>query len=82
MLYAYLSIYAYIFIEARPAKAQEVKDKISQIPGAKNVHLVTGPYDIVALVEAPDIKALGALVISQIQVVEGVNKTLTSVIAD
>lgn len=77
-----MAISAYVFIEACPGKAQEARDGITKISGVKTAHLVTGPYDIVALVEAPDIRSLGRLVISQIQAVVGVNKTLTSVVAE
>jgi hypothetical protein len=38
---------------------------------------VTGPYDVVARVEAASIDALGRLVVSKIQTVEGITRTLT-----
>lgn len=76
-----MAVKAYMFIETCPGKAQEARDGIIRISGVKDAHLVTGPHDIVALIGAPDIKSLGTLVISQIQAVGGVNKTLTSIVA-
>jgi DNA-binding Lrp family transcriptional regulator len=40
---------------------------------------VTGPYDIIAFVEAADIDALGRVVLSKIRTISGVTKTLTCV---
>jgi len=45
-------------------------------------HAVTGPHDIIAIAEAPDVTALGELVVQKIQSVSGVNRSLTSIVAD
>lgn len=68
---------AYVLIEAAPKKALQACGKIAKIAGVKSTHLVTGPYDIIALVEARDPGAVGKLVISKIQAVSGVGKTIT-----
>ena len=38
---------------------------------------VTGPYDVVVFVDAEDVDALGRLVVTAIQSVEGIVRTLT-----
>ena len=38
---------------------------------------VTGPYDVVVFVEATDVDALGQLVVTSIQTVDGIVRTLT-----
>jgi Lrp/AsnC ligand binding domain len=38
---------------------------------------VTGPYDVIALTEAHNIDELGRLVVSGIQAVRGITRTLT-----
>lgn len=38
---------------------------------------VTGPYDVIARVEAGTVDELGKLVIAKIQDVEGITRTLT-----
>ena len=38
---------------------------------------VAGPYDVIAIVEAASIDALGKMVVSRIQGVKGVTRTLT-----
>ncbi len=71
---------AYVLIEAAPKKALQACTKIAKIPGVKSAHLVTGPYDIIAYVEAKDPGAIGRLVMSRIQAVTGVGKTITCVV--
>jgi len=46
-------------------------------PGVISTEAVTGPYDVVVLVEAEDIDAVGQLVRTAIQPVEGIVRTLT-----
>jgi len=38
---------------------------------------VAGPYDVIAIVEAASMDALGKMVVSRIQSVKGVTRTLT-----
>jgi DNA-binding Lrp family transcriptional regulator len=44
------------------------------------VHAVAGPYDVIARAEARGMDDLGKLVVSQIQAVHGVTRTLTCAI--
>jgi DNA-binding Lrp family transcriptional regulator len=71
---------AYVLIEAAPKKALTAQGKLAKIAGVKSAHLVTGPYDIIAFVEAKDPGAIGKLVMSKIQAVDGVGKTITCVV--
>ncbi len=70
---------AYVLIEVAPKKAVQACGKIAKISGVTSAHLVTGPYDIIALVEGKDPRAIGTLVMSRIQAVGGVGKTITCV---
>jgi DNA-binding Lrp family transcriptional regulator len=38
---------------------------------------ITGPYDVIARIQAPGLDQLGRLVVSRIHVVDGVTRTLT-----
>ncbi len=71
---------AYVLIEVAPKQALLACAKIAKIPGVQSAHLVTGPYDIIALVQAKDPGAIGKLVMSRIQAVGGVGKTITCVV--
>lgn len=70
---------AFVLIEAASDKATNALKTISKIPGVKMAHAVTGPYDIIAFVEAPDVDALGRVVLSKIRTIAGITKTLTCV---
>ena len=71
---------AYVLIEAAPKKARAACGKIAKLSGVRSAHLVTGPYDIIALVEGKDPVAMGKLVMARIQAVDGVGRTITCVV--
>lgn len=56
-------IQAFVFIEAEPGRIQELVPELAGLKLAssviKEVHAVTGRYDLVALIESPDIPSLG-----------------------
>lgn len=70
---------AYILIESLPGKAMDLITHVKKIEGVKTAHLVTGPYDLIAFVEAADLKSLGELIIKKIQATGNVARTLTCV---
>ena len=70
---------AYILIEALPGKAIELTNAIKGLSGVKTVHLVTGPYDVIAFVETPDLKSLGDFIVKKIQATGCVARTLTCI---
>jgi DNA-binding Lrp family transcriptional regulator len=70
---------AYILIEALPGKAIELTNIVKGLKGVTTVHLVTGPYDVIAFAEAPDLKSLGELIVKKIQATGCVARTLTCI---
>lgn len=68
---------AYILIETAVGKSREVADALRSLTGIENVDAVTGPYDIIAIVAAPDLNAVGDLVTSQIHTINGIVRTVT-----
>lgn len=68
---------AFVLIQARVGMAARVGRAVSAIQGVRSADTVAGPYDVIACVEAAKIDALGSLVVSKIQAVEGVTRTLT-----
>ena len=77
-----MAVKAFILIDTSPGKAREVARKIREVPGVSAAHAVTGPHDIIAVAEAADVSSLGELVVHRIQSVIGVNRSLTSIVAD
>ncbi len=56
-------IKAFVFIEAEPTRVQELVPELAGMVLAssviREVHAITGRYDLVALVESPDLQSLG-----------------------
>ena len=77
-----MSVKAFILIDTSPGKAREVAQKLRQVAGVSAAHAVTGPHDIIAMAEAADVSTLGELVVQKMQNIVGVNRSLTSIIAD
>jgi DNA-binding Lrp family transcriptional regulator len=77
-----MSVKAFILIDTSPGKAREVARKVREVEGVSTAHAVTGPHDIIAIATAADVSSLGELVVQKIQSVSGVNRTLTSIVAD
>ncbi|MDR5695009.1 MAG: Lrp/AsnC ligand binding domain-containing protein [Armatimonadota bacterium] len=74
-----MAVTACVLIKADLGKAREVTSAVRGIAGVKEAYAVTGPYDVIALVEAADVKSLGDLVLSKIQATSGVKDTLTCI---
>ncbi len=74
-----MSVSAYVLIEAASDKTRGVLKGLTKIPGVKSAHAVTGPFDIIAWVEAADHNSLGDMVLSKIRKVPGIVKTMTCV---
>ena len=70
-------VQAYILIQTEVGKAMEVAKAIEGIAGVARVDAVTGPYDVVVLTEARNVDELGKLVVSKVQSVPGITRTLT-----
>ena len=70
-------VQAYILIQTEVGRAADVAHSIAAIPGVILAEDVTGPYDVIARVEAPSVDELGQLVIARIQDVKGITRTLT-----
>lgn len=70
-------VQAYILIQTEVGRAADVAEAIRQLRGVSLAEDVTGPYDVIARVEASDVDELGKLVIAKIQDVEGITRTLT-----
>ena len=70
-------VQAYVLIQSEVGKAALVAEAIAKISGVTMAEDVTGPYDVIARVEARTVDELGKLVIARIQEVPGITRTLT-----
>jgi len=70
-------VQAYILIQTEVGKAADVAITIRDINGVAQVDAVTGPYDVIVLTKADSVDELGKLVVSRVQSVPGITRTLT-----
>jgi len=72
-----MTVDAYVLIQTDVGKAAEVARKAGQITGVVNADDVTGPYDVIVRTRAASVDELGHLVVSEIQRIEGITRTVT-----
>ena len=73
---------AYVLIETSVGKTRDVALALSKVKGVRDVNGVTGPYDVIAVVEGEDLTAVGNLVTSEIHPVAGIERTVTCLAVD
>ena len=68
---------AFLLIETQVGKTKDVVDGLVRIKGEASVDMVTGPYDIIATIEAGNLASVGELVTSSVHVIGGIGRTVT-----
>jgi DNA-binding Lrp family transcriptional regulator len=68
---------AYVLIQTEVGKVAHVAQALSELDGVEIAEDLAGPYDVIARIQAPGLDQLGRLVVSRIQLVDGVTRTLT-----
>ncbi len=72
-----MAVSAYILIQTEVGKASNVVEEIRRLAGIVEADDVTGPYDVIVKAQADTMDELGKMVVSQVQLVEGITRTLT-----
>ncbi len=72
-----MAVRAFILIQTEVGKAASVAERIRDIGGVVNADDVAGPYDVIVQAESGSVDELGKMVVSRIQLVEGITRTLT-----
>ncbi|UPK73622.1 Lrp/AsnC ligand binding domain-containing protein [Solicola gregarius] len=70
-------VQAYILIQTEVGRAADVAAAIAGVKGVTLAEDVTGPYDVIVRAEATNVDELGALVVENVQNVDGITRTLT-----
>jgi DNA-binding Lrp family transcriptional regulator len=68
---------AFVLVEVAVGKTKEVATVLKQLKDIKSVDLVTGPYDIIVIIETESLNKIGDLVTSKIHPVAGISRTVT-----
>ncbi len=68
---------AFVLIETAVGKTRDVVEHLQQVQGVISVDVVTGPYDIITVLEAGDLNSVGAMVTGHIHTIGGIVRTVT-----
>ncbi|MCE1178851.1 MAG: Lrp/AsnC ligand binding domain-containing protein [Micrococcales bacterium] len=75
-------VQAYVLIQTEVGKAHDVAQAISGMAGVTGAENVTGPYDVIARVEAETMDELGRLVVSNMGGASGITRTLVCTVVN
>ena len=68
---------AFLLIETVVGKNREVVSKIQKLKGIKSAETVTGPYDVIAVIQGKTLNEIGDLVTGKIHPISGITRTVT-----
>lgn len=68
---------AFVLIETSVGRTKDVVDALHKVSSVISVDAVTGPYDIIAIVESADLNSIGDVVTSRVHTVPGIVRTVT-----
>ncbi len=68
---------AFVLIETAVGRSKEVVDAIRQLKGVRSIDTVTGPYDVIAIIEGESLNDIGDLVTAKIHPITGISRTVT-----
>lgn len=68
---------AFILIETAVGKTREVVTALEGLDGITSVDVVTGPYDIIAVMEAETLGSIGDIVTGKVHTIGGIQRTVT-----
>ncbi|MGD0321877.1 MAG: Lrp/AsnC ligand binding domain-containing protein [Acidimicrobiales bacterium] len=72
-----MTVHAYVLIQTEVGKSANVAQQASAIDGVVSAEDVTGPYDVIVRAKAGSVDELGRMVVSQVQLIEGITRTVT-----
>lgn len=76
-----MSVRSYVLVETDVGTARQVALELQGLGGLAadilSVEMVTGPFDVICLLEAENLERLGACITDGIQTVNGVKRTTT-----
>ena len=68
---------AFVLIETEVGKTKEVVSALGKLKGVTSVDTVTGPYDIIAILQGESLNDIGELVTGKVHPIPGISRTVT-----
>lgn len=70
---------AFLLIETGVGRTKEVVNALKQLEGVKSADPVTGPYDVIAIVEGESLVDIGDLVTGKIHSIPCISRSVTCI---
>ena len=67
-----MSARAFVLIQTALGMSREVEKKLQEVPGVESAEVVSGPHDIIAVVEAENINRISDIVLESVDTIPGV----------
>lgn len=71
---------AYIYIQVEPGKISPVMTRLATTPGVRKAVTVVGEWDVLALLEGPDLAQIANSILAGIHAIEGIVRTNTALV--
>ena len=68
---------AFVLIETAVGRSKEVVATLKELKGVTSVDTVTGPYDVIAIIQGETLNDIGDLVTGKIHPTLGISRTVT-----
>jgi len=75
-----MAVLAFVLVDVTGDHTKSAYKTITRMAGVKYVYAVTGAHDLIILCETDSIETLGDLILSKIRSIDGVVKTMTSIV--
>jgi DNA-binding Lrp family transcriptional regulator len=73
---------AFVLIKVEPGKVREVYEKISDMRPVVEAYCITGPDDIIAVLESDNAKGVSEVVIADLHDIDGIRGTDTRIVVE
>ncbi len=67
----------FVLVKCQLGRLEEVANALMELEGVSEVHSITGPWDLIVTINAPDHEAFGDLIPDQLQRISGIRDTET-----
>jgi len=72
-----VSARAFVLIEAEAGKSLKVVAALKGIEGVTTANQVTGPYDVIAVIDRDNLEEIGSVIAEKIQSIPGISRTVS-----
>lgn len=69
---------AFVYLRVRPGSIGQVRNRLTSTATARRSVVVVGDWDVLCLIDGPDLATVATGVLSELQTIEGVERTFTA----